>query len=283
MHQHGYIGRKMRSPKLQDKPAVIITAFGCTHRDKVALTLLKQRLAKEFTEYKIFWAYTSEIIRKRENLPSLQETLARVEAAGYRQAVVQPLHVFPGTEYLQLTEICSFFPGLRIIIGETLCHRWDFIREVLADVSTDFLAEEGGLNLLALHGTPLAADPVNIVYLGIERLLDDLYPNVLAATIEGVPDHQAVMEKIKRNNLTQTYNRIRIIPMMFLAGLHVEDDLMGAEDSWRRILEGLGFSVDCPAVIHEDHTFYKGLAFRSKCIGFYTDRLCRALNLIRCY
>jgi sirohydrochlorin cobaltochelatase len=51
----------------------------------------------------------------------------------------------------------------------------------------DFLAPETGTNLLALHGTPLAADPVNIVYLGLERLVADLYPNVLAASIEGVP------------------------------------------------------------------------------------------------
>ncbi len=283
MHQQGYIGRKMRLPKLKEKPAIVITTFGSSSQGKVAIEHFKQKLNQSFSEYELYWAYTSEIIRKKEQLPSLQETLAQIESAGYRKAIVQPLHIFPGTEYQQLLETCNYFPGLRTIVGETLCHRWDFIKEVLEVVSSDFLIGEDCLNLLALHGTPLAADPVNATYLGIERLVAGLYSNVLAASIEGVPDHEAVINQINRNNQDRMIKKTRIIPMMFLAGIHVEDDLMGADDSWRTMLENMGIAVDCPTIEYNNTTYYKGLAFREKCIDFFTDRLTRALTILTYY
>lgn len=283
MHQHGYIGRKMRLPKLQRTPAIVIAAFGSTNRARGALDLFRVQLAERYPEKTIYWAYTSEIIRKKLNLPSLQQTLAEVEAEGHRKAVVQPLHVFPGTEYQQLAETCSFFPGMRVFLSETLLHRWDFVKEILEAVEPEFLPTEEGCNLLALHGTPLAADPVNIVYLGLERLLADLYPNVLAATVEGVPDHQALFARMKRQNLASKYKRIKIIPMMYFAGLHAEEDLMGEKDSWRCILEEQGFKVECPTVAPEGQKSYKGLAYYPEVNEGFMSRLERTLELATVY
>ena len=284
MHQYGYIGRKMRLPKLQEKPAIVMAAFGSSTRAKVALDIVKTRLARDFSEHEIFWAYTSEIIRKKQGLPGLQETLAQVEAAGFRKTVVQPLHVFPGTEYRQMAETCEYFPGLRVFLSETLLHRWDFVREVLEVVQGEFLSAVKGMNLLALHGTPLTADPVNIVYLGLERLVADLYDNVISAGIEGVPDHEAVLHRIKRQNLAAQYKKVKIIPMMYLAGLHAEDDLMGDEDdSWKSKLEDFGFTVECAMTRHDGNDYFKGLAHYPQITDFFMDRLHRTLELANYY
>jgi len=278
MDQHGYIGRKMRQPQLQEKAATIIAAFGSSSRAKEPLALFTERFSQAFPGEEPFWAYTSAIIRKKTGLPGLQETLARVEAAGYRKAVVQPLHVFPGTEYQQMAEVCRFFPGLRVVLGETLLHRWDFVRETLAVLEEDFLAPETGTNLLALHGTPLAADPVNIVYLGLERLVADLYPNVLAASIEGVPDHQALFARLRRQGGAGKPRRLRILPVMFFAGVHAEDDLMGESDSWRATLEEMGYKVDCPK--SGAAGAHKGLAHYPRILDFFMERLARSKALI---
>jgi sirohydrochlorin cobaltochelatase len=283
MHQHGYIGRKMHLPKLQEKTAIVIAAFGSSSRGQAALELFRKRLENAFPDYEHFWAYTSEIIRKKKGLPGLQETLARVEACGYRKAIIQPLHVFPGTEYQQLVETSYYFPGLRVIVGETLCHRWPFVREVLDVVSEEFLSPEEGLNLLALHGTPLAADPVNSVYLGLERMVSDLYDIVFAASIEGVPDHDGVLRRIGWHLAKNPATRIKIIPLMYFAGLHVEDDLMGKTDSWREVLESFGLEVECPAVRYKDTNYFKGLAFYPECLGFFMERVQRALTLAQYY
>jgi sirohydrochlorin cobaltochelatase len=283
MHQHGYIGRKMRQPKLHEKPAIIITAFGSSSRAKAAIDSFAHRIKEQYREYDIFWAYSSEIIRRKEGTKSLQETLAHVETLGYRKVVVQPLHIFPGTEYQQIAETCEFFPGVRVFLSETLMHRWDFIEETLAVVETEFLPEHEGLNILALHGTPLAADPVNVIYLGINNMISDLYTNVLAASIEGIPYYNAVLKRIKRLKLNTKYKKVKIIPMMFLAGIHVEDDLMGTENSWRCDLEKLGFTVECPTINHVNKTYFKGLAFYPEITEFLLCRLDRTLELARYY
>jgi sirohydrochlorin cobaltochelatase len=283
MHQNGYIGRKMRLPKLKEKPAIVIAAFGSNNRAKAVLYLFQQALEKNYPDESIYWAYTSEIIRKKLNLPSLQQTLSQVEADGYRKVVVQPLHIFPGTEYRHLEEICNFFPGLRVFMGETLLHRWNFVHEILKAIEPEFLSPEEGYNLLALHGTPLAADPVNIVYLGLERMIENLYPNVRAATVEGIPDHRAVFARIKRDNLATEYKKIKIIPMIYFAGLHAEKDLMGKKESWRSALEALGFKVECPTVTYDGQKTYKGLGHYPAVTKGFLDRLKRALELAKYY
>lgn len=283
MHQNGYIGRKMRLPKLEKNPALVLAAFGSGNRAGAALDLVREKVKAIFAGHEIFWAYTSEIIRRKMGLPSPQETLARVEARGFRKVVVQPLHIFPGTEYQQLAETCAYFPGLRVFLGETLLHRWDFVKQTLKVLEKEFLAPDEGLNLLALHGTPLAADPVNILYLGLERLVTDLYANVMVAGIEGVPDPEAVLTRIGRMDLGRRSRKIKIIPMMFLAGHHAEQDLMGKEGSWRRRLEDLGFAVECPQVVINGTPCFKGLVHYPQLIAFFMDRLERSLNLERYY
>ncbi len=283
MHPTGYIGRKMRLPELKDKPAIVIAAFGSTRRGKVALDLFDKRIREQYADYEIFWAYTSEFIRKKYGLLGLHQTLASIESTGYRTAVVLPLHIFPGVEYQNVLEIVEYFPGLRILLSETLMHRWDFVKEVLAVVEQDFLQSGEGLNLLALHGTPLTADPANTAYLGLDRLVSDRYDNVVAAALDGVPDHEAVFAQIAQQNLADNFNRVRIIPLMYLAGLHVEEDMMGDSGSWRKTLEEMGFKVDCPTISHEGQQYYKSLALSPQIVTFFLNRLQRTMELIKYY
>lgn len=283
MSQYGYIGRKMRLPQLKEKPAIIIAAFGSSRRGRVALNLFSKKLNKKFPDHEIFWAYTSEILCKKMNIPSLTETLAEVEAKGFRKVVVQPLHIFPTTEYQQMAETCEFFAGLRVFLGETLLHRWEFIEQTIAVVQQEFLKENEGLNLLAFHGTSLVDDPVNSVFLGLERLVSDLYTNVMMASIKGTPDRRAVFNSIKKQNLSQKHKKIKIIPMIYLAGLHAEKDLMGDEKSWRSALEEIGFKVECSKTMFDGEEYFKGLAFYPEIIDFFIERLERTMELSRYY
>ncbi len=280
-HHSGYIGRKMRLPDLMEKPAIVIAAFGSSSGAQAALENFSQQVADEFEEYRVFWAWTSEIIRKKLGLPGLKQVLSEVESEGYRKAVVQPLHIFPGTEYSQLFETCASFPGIRLIVGETLLHRWDFVEELLQILEREFLPQDAGINVLAIHGTPLSAEPVNAVYLGLEQMVRGIYPNVYVAAVEGVPSFRAMFETIKRERDRIAGNHVKIIPVMFFAGLHAQDDLMGDHDSWRSSLEGLGFSVSMPSVEGESGCFYKGLCWYREVNDFFVSRIRRSLELAR--
>lgn len=285
MHQHGYIGRKLRVPKLNTGTAIIIVTFGTSSHARLPLELFQQELTQHYPDQEIYWAYSSNIICRKKGLKGLQETLARVEAAGFRRAVVQPLHIFPGTEYQQLAETCEYFPGLRVFLGETLLHRWSYVKETLAVLEKDFLPPETGLNILALHGTPLSNDPVNGAYIALERWVTERYPNVLAASIEGVPDHEAIFAGMRRRELPGRYQRIKIIPVMYLAGMHATKDLMGTDgqESWRMSLEAMGFTVECSVIEHDQQVHFKGLGHYPQVISFFLERLARILDIAKIY
>ncbi len=280
MRHDGYIGRKKRLPDLRPDAAVILAAFGSSSRAGTVIHSIVEELRRAFPEREFFLAVTSAIIRKKKGGASLQQVLAEVEAAGFRKAVVQPLHVFPGTEYQQLLETCHFFPGLRIIVGETLLHRWEYVEELLDLLAPEFVPPGEGVNVLAVHGTPLTADPVNAVYLGLEHLASHWFPNVLVAAVEGVPGFAALVSRLARQGEAGAGKKARILPLMLVAGLHVAEDLMGGQpESWRSGLERLGYRVECARFAEQDAGSFAGLGLRPGVRRMFVARLARLLEL----
>jgi len=275
-----YIGRKMRLSEPKEKPAILIATFGSSRKGKAVFEKFHHDLSDHFPHHRIYWAYTSEIIRKKTGQPGLLETFAKVESDGFKKVVVLPLQIFPGIEYREIESASYSFPHLRVVIAETLLHRWRFIRDLLEVVGSDFYTQEEGLNLLALHGTPMVGDPANSGYLGLAEMVKQKYTNVLAASFEGVPDQDAVFAEIQRRKMAKEYKNVRIIPFVFIAGIHVEEDLMGNGSSWMSRLEALGFTVDCLKVEIEDNTYYKSLAAYPEIRHFFIDRLDRALLIM---
>ncbi len=271
----------MIAQHITDKPALILAAFGSSRRGKAIFDLFHEKVAERYRNHSIYWGYTSRIICRKTGKPSLHQTLVEVKSAGFRQAIILPLQIFPGAEYQKISAAAVNFPDLEVVVGETLMHRWKFVNEVLSVVEKDFAGSDQALNLLALHGSPLAGDPANGVCLGLEKLVTDRYDHVMVASLEGVPDHEAVFRKMKRSMLVEKYQRIRILPLLFIAGLHVEDDLMGEGPSWKHSLENMGFDVECPVVEFGGERFYKSLACYPEVLEFFLQRLERCLTLLR--
>lgn len=263
----------MQKAKQNDKPAVVIASFGSTRRGKVVLRSFRQEVAERFGEYDIFWAATSAVIRRKTGEPGVAEILLEVKSSGFKTAAILPLQIFPGVEYRKICEVASSSGELKVKVGETLMHRWRFIKEVLAVVSKDFISPEQGDNLLALHGTPMAADPANAAYLGLNDLVLAGYENVFTASLEGVPDHDAVLGKLTANIKDKNTRHIRILPLLLTAGMHVEKDLLGSENSWKRRLEDGGYSVDCPVVQYDGGEYFKSLIAYAEIREFFLQRL----------
>ncbi len=288
-------GYQLKTQHLKKRPAIVIAAFGTSTRAQVTFDHFSQKLKEALPGYEIRWAFTSEIIREKMNriyaqkgieryLPSLQEALARLEAEGYRKVVVQPLHIFPGYEYRDVVEICARFPGLRIVVGEPLLYRWEYIHEVLEALKKEFLPPKEGFNILVAHGTPTAADPANIVYLGLQWMLEEKYPNVAVGTVEGVPDAASILERAKR----YPAGRVRFIPFMYVAGDHIMNDIMGeeleeGELSWREIVEAAGKKADCVTVSYQGKKYYRGLGFYDEINDLFIKNLKRALKIMDLY
>jgi len=284
---------KMKTPPLKEKPAIVIAAFGTSTKAQVTFDFFEKQLRKELPGYDIRWAFTSDIIRTKMNkiyarkhlhkrLLSLQEVLAKLEAEGYRKVVVQPLHIFPGLEYKEVLEICQSFPGLRIVVGEPLFFRWENIHEVLEVLSKEFLSPKKGINVLAAHGTEVSCDTANITYLGLDWLLERHYSNVVLASVEGVPDAESALERAKK----YPKKRVRFIPLMYVAGDHVMNDIMGEdpeEPSWRQEVEKAGKRVDCVTTVIEGQTYYKGLGLYPEINEIFIRSIKRMLKIVEAY
>ncbi|MBW1739029.1 MAG: sirohydrochlorin cobaltochelatase, partial [Deltaproteobacteria bacterium] len=247
--------------------------------------LLDSLVHSEFKDYEVSWAYTSEIIREKTGQAGILQTLASLEERGFTKVVVQPLLIFPGTEYDILTDTCQAFPSLKVLVGESLLHRWHFVEQVLDVISKDFISPEGGINLLVAHGIPLSNDSANIVYLGLDHLLSRRFSNVSFCSVEGIPDSEGVFRRIQGNFSSPHSGKIklrsRIIPFMYVTGLHVEQDLLGEQASYKRRLEEIGFTVECLTVEYQGERFYKGLGFYEEIREFFLDRIRRSLDIIR--
>ncbi|MCI4626970.1 MAG: sirohydrochlorin cobaltochelatase, partial [Candidatus Magnetoovum sp. WYHC-5] len=250
-------------------------SFGQSARRQSFHWLSYQRIREEFQEKKIVWAYTSEIVRQKMGLPSLQQAFATIEAEGYRKAIVQPLHIFPATEYNELSELCYKYPNIRVVMGETLLHRWQFVHEVLKIVEADFLPVGEGVNLLVAHGTPMCADPANIIYQGLYTYLPQKYENVFLATVDGMPDREVALKNLPRAK------RVRLLPFMYLAGIHVEKDLLGPSASFKTALEALGFETDWPVVTNGNERLVKALGLYDEVWQCFVERIKRALTLMQ--
>lgn len=284
---------KFKKTKLKEDLAILIAAFGSTTSGKLVYEIFDECLKSNIKDTRIEWAFTSEIIRHETGQPGVLEAISTLEAEGYRKIVVQPLHIFPATEYRVLEQTCSSFPGIRVAMGETLLHRWHFIDEVFKVLADDFLPSDQGLNIVIGHGTPLCMDPVTAVYLGLDYYLTQKFENVYFSTVDGVPDKQITLQKICNdlenpppylsNLLASKRKKIRLIPLMFVAGLHVKEDILAENDSFKSDLEEMGFEVDYPTFSHKGKTYPKGLGLNNQIMEFFLQRIERSLDLMKYY
>ncbi|MCG6552663.1 MAG: sirohydrochlorin cobaltochelatase [Candidatus Magnetominusculus sp. LBB02] len=271
--------RKLKKRNLKDSPALVIASFGTASKAKAAYEIFDADVRAHFPDKHIVWAYTSEIVREKTGTPGVLQALASLEEHGYRRAAVQPLQIVPGTEYTELVEMCGNFPGLRVAMGETLLHRWQFVDEVIAAIEHDFITD--GINIAIAHGTPLCADPANTLYQGLDAYFTHKFPNCYFATIDGMPSMDILLNKIAAARLS--VKRARLIPLLYVSGLHVEKDLLADQNSLKARLQALGFEVDYLNIRHEGGVFVKSLGFYEEVRRAFINRIERAFTLLNYY
>lgn len=271
---------KFEKLDLKSDAALVLAAFGTTSRSTHVYQKIENTVKEKFPNLEVRWAYTSDVIRKRKNLPGVLETLSLLERDGYRKVIVQPLHVFPGTEYRSLEQVCGNFPGIRIAIGETLMHRWKYVERLLNALSEDFLDEGEGWNLVIGHGSPLSTEPANMVYLGVEMYCRKMYGNVRFSTLDGMPNLPMLVKDVSGFLSLDVKRKVRIFPFMMVAGKHVEEDLLEDSGCLKDELEKLGFDVDVIPSEESEKSLAKALGEYPVVSRMLLDSVQRQLDLI---
>jgi sirohydrochlorin cobaltochelatase len=187
--------------------------------------------------------------------------IAGLQDQGYRQMVVQPLHIYAGEEY---QDLLSYLEGLNSI--RTIKPKWMPFHKLVAgrpalgepgpghpyhqDLTRAARALERDVReasemdaalVYVGHGNHLYSSGV---YLELQQMMRRIYPErpIWVGTVEGLFGVRHVLAGLLRSD----QKKVVLRPLMVVAGGHSQDDIGGPEeDSWKSVLQAAGLEVIC--------------------------------------
>ena len=260
------------------KKEILLVSIGTSHLDTLRVTIEKaeNQIRDHFNDYDIYRAFTShKIIRKlREKyemfIDTPEEVMAKLYEDDYEDVIIQPLHIIPGEEYIYINKIGEAYKDKfrSVKMGRPIFY-YQGIENLPQDYSlfieaTKKLYEENNAVVYVGHGT---AHSANAVYGCLQTVFEDEgYENVFVGTVEGYPNFEAVLKRLKRKNIDE----VTLAPLMVVAGDHAKNDMASDEEgSWKSMLEKEGIKVNI---------YLKGLGENERFNQLYINRIEDLIN-----
>ena len=231
------------------KLGILAVSFGTTHLDTLEKTIqaAEEDLAAAFPDAKVYRAFTSGMVRSRLmdrfgiHVDSVSEAMAQMRADGVEQAVIQATLLLPGEEFdLLRREVLNHAGTMKAALGLPLL--WDDgdCSAIINILDSAYPAGDDEILLLMGHGTRHGA---NDLYVRLSLCMEVQKGERMAlCTIDGTPTFEDAIARLK----AQPRRRVRVAPLLLVAGDHAKNDMAGEEsDSLRRRLEREGFQVSC--------------------------------------
>ena len=230
------------------KKAILVVSFGTSYHEtrKKTIEACENKIKESFKDYDFYRAFTSGMIinklKKRDNMfiDNPSEALEKLYNAGYKEVVVQSLHIICGDEYNKLKDMVAQYEDKfdKISIGRPLLTYIDDYRETVEAVKKDLDKMDIDEAVVFMgHGTEHES---HSSYPAIEYMFRDYGINAFVGTVEGYPELEQVIKKLKNRNI----KTLDLLPFMLVAGDHAINDMASdEEDSWKTILEKEGFNV----------------------------------------
>lgn len=229
------------------KSALIAVSFGTSYPEtrKKTIEAVEEKLAKEYPEFDVFRAFTSnKVIKKikeqeQMTILTVDQQMQKLIAEGYKEIYVQPLHIIPGSEYSKaLHQAMRYKDQLELIkVGKPLLSSMEDYQKIVAwleKLSQDLKTDEA--LVLMGHGSQHSAFTV---YACLDHML--LEKPIFICAVESYPEITLLIERLKKSS----YKKIKLYPLMLVAGDHATNDMASdEEDSWKSQLEQAGFAVE---------------------------------------
>lgn len=230
------------------KTALLCASFGTTvPAARKSITAVEDALQREMPEADFFRAFTSKIVRRSlasrgETVWGMEEALEYLTGGSYDRVVIQPTHFLYGLEYESLKAVAEeakkHFPNL--LLGAPLFSGTGDLQVLTRVLSEEFPGKERSALVFMGHGTPHFS---NVVYPAMQAVFHMMgRGDVYVGTVEGWPEIGEICRQLRTGNVAD----VRIVPLMLVAGDHALGDMAGEEeDSWKSILAGEGYRVEC--------------------------------------
>ncbi|NLP42359.1 MAG: sirohydrochlorin cobaltochelatase [Veillonellaceae bacterium] len=254
----GFGNKASAAPAVKDKKAILVVSFGTTFPETRKLTIesVENKIQAVFPDYEVRRAFTSRIIIKRLaerdgiQVDTERQALERLKAEGYKEVIVQPLHIEAGAEYEKVRSIVNSYEQSKafdkISLGRPMLYymgqeeKPDDYATAIKAVQTQF-PELGRREAVVFMGHG-GVHPSNAAYAVLQmKMADASLNNVFVYTVEGYPTFERVIDKLKENKI----KKVTLMPFMLVAGDHANNDMAGDEDdSAKAQLLKAGFKVD---------------------------------------
>ncbi len=253
------------------KTPIVLAAFGTTTLVSQPYTFLDEHIRAAFPEHEVHWAFSSRMVRdfsqqrhgRKGKGP--REILEELQARGFEWAVVQSVHLLAGHEFYRLVEevqACRIRTAMGLPLFWAPEDYGAFLEALAARLDP---AEKKDAIILVGHGTD---HPSWATYLALQYLLSRQFGHqIYIGLLEGHPSRQEVIAAVVRSGM----RRVRLLPLMLVAGRHVQEDLAGPEESWQTALEQAGLTVTLEAT---------GLLDYPGVIKIFQEHIEKALDII---
>lgn len=259
-----------------NKKAILVVSFGTSYEKTRKLTIekIEDLIRDRYKEYEVRRAFTAHgVIKKLKGIYGIhvdtpEEALDKLKEEGFKEIIVQPLHLIPGEEYDYIKNVVDSFKKQSCFHSIKLGRPVLYFKGEESGIPDDYSIMIEALKLqFSQNETVLfmghgSHHPGNAVYSSLQLVLRDKgLKNVYIGTIDGYPKLDNVINNLKRQGI----KKVKLMPLLLVAGDHAVNDMAGdEEDSWKSILEGEGFEVE----IH-----LHGLGENSKIQKIYLDHV----------
>lgn len=237
-----------------DKKAILVVSFGTTYADtrKACIDSVEDKMRAAFPGYEVRRAFTSRMVIRRLAerdgiiVDNERQALDRLQADGFSEVYIQPLHVVAGAEYEKIRRIVNEYAHAkkfrRLTLGRPLLYYLgqeeqpdDYLTAIDA---LDLAAGAEEALVLMGHG---GVHPANAAYAALQLKLQDAgKQNVFVYTVEDFPSLRRVAEQLGASGV----KKVRLQPFMLVAGDHARNDMAGdQDDSAKSVLTAAGFDV----------------------------------------
>ncbi len=232
---------------METQKAILIVSVGTSHIEALENTTYKlgQKMAEHFSEYKLYYAFSNQLIlnkmkEKRQGMfLSIKEALEQMLSEGIEEALVQPTYILNGIENAKMLEEIAEYREqfIDICIGNPLLSAPEDYKKTLHAILKNVDLEENEVLVLVGHGSSHKAD---MTYQKLEDMAHELgIPQVFAGTIGGSLSFTHVMERLEK----QGSQKVCLMPFLFVLGNHAKKDIAAETNSWKSMLAENGYKV----------------------------------------
>lgn len=214
---------------------IIVVSFGSTYPDgrEKSFDAIEELVRRTYSACEVDRAYSSvtvkKILRERDGIQvfGLPEVISQFQSKGVEELKILSLYMIPGIEHAKIVR-----SGFQHTL--TLLEEEKYYSDILS--SLQLSNRKDVVNLLVGHGTRVKADE----YYGkfLEFVRSQGYENLFISTMEGRDDLDSVLPLLRK------YKKVRLVPFMLVSGDHVNNDIIGEENSYRKFLSDAGFEVE---------------------------------------